>query len=168
MAGRMLTATLTANSHQSPAHLPEQFVAFGVRRDEGCAFLALDVMHARDMEAIEPVAQRARRGKAALASAPEPPVGGVPRQPGQLRIERLSIAQSPASASRCSMSDTRSKPATLRTSTARIIWASLHPWAMVPPARGRPTRMRFAASTSNSHTGPPRTVLPCPPAPLRA
>ena len=39
------------------------------------------------MEPVEPVGQRARRGKAALASAPEPPGDGTPRQPEQLRLE---------------------------------------------------------------------------------
>ena len=79
--------------------------------------------------------------------------------PSSFGSKRPSIAQTPASASRCSTSDTRSNPATLRTSTARIICASLQPWAGLPLARGRPARMRFAASTSNNNNSPPRAVV---------
>ena len=82
--------------------------------------------------------------------------------PGSFGSKRLNSAQGPASVSRCSMSDTRSKPATSRTGTARIICASLQPWAGLPTERGRPTRMRFAASASNSKTTPPRAVNDAP------
>ena len=62
--------------HHSPAHVPEQFVAFGMLRDEGRALLALDIVHARDREAVETVAQRTGRGKAALAPARAKPDPG--------------------------------------------------------------------------------------------
>ena len=76
-----------AFGHQTPPDLPEQLVAFAVRRDERLALLALYVMHARDMKAVQPVARRARRGKAALPSAPEAPGERAPRQAEQLRLE---------------------------------------------------------------------------------